>query len=181
MVMIKKIGIVTLATMALMLSGCGGDSDGSSDDLSSADTLSASTENLRNNGDTFAPKIVSFEVTGNSTPQNGKVVVSKSKKGGVFSYKVVLKDAVYANRVYTQLVDGTRSIIIDYDLSQGDKLDFKCRVDAVGAEGKGVDYTCEDISINNTAGDRDTFMQVLVCNSDEDKCSNAGVPILFTE
>jgi hypothetical protein len=176
--MIKKVGVATVATM-LIFAGCGSDSDSS--DSTSDYTVTLRGENLINNTDTFAPKIGYFEIVGNSKSENNKAVVSKSKNGGKFSYLVVLKNEIYLNRLYSALNDGSESIILEYDFSSMNKnIEFDCKLNSISKEGH-VNYTCNDISIENSTGSYDTNLTIVACNDTEDKCSVARIPILFKE
>ena len=173
--MITKIGLSTLA-MVLIFTGCGGDDDESN---SKSYTVVTTSELTQNHSDTFAPKIGSFKVVGNSAIQDGKAVVSKSKNGGKFSYSVTLKDSIYANRLYTSLNDASRSVIVEYEFSMGKTLNFDCKLNKIGENGTGVDYSCGEVSLDNTKGNADTHLTAYVCNDTEDKCSKSHVPILF--
>jgi len=177
----KKIRFVAITTIALMFAGCGSSDSKSSNALSEKDGSNAMASNIRNNKDTFAPKIKSFRMVGNTALKNGVVVVSKSKKGGKFSYKIVLEDTIHANTVRTRLTDASQEIIKSHDLSLGDTIEYDCTLDKVAESNEGVDYTCSDIVIDNTSGKSKTFLEVIVCNDTEDKCSAAGIEVLFTE
>ena len=176
--MITKIGLSTLV-MVLIFTGCGGDDDDNSN--SASYTVVTTSELTQNNPDKFSPKIASFKVIGNSEIQNGKAVVSKSKNGGKFSYRVTLKDSIYANRLYTALDDGSRSVIVEYEFSMSKTLDFDCKLNKIGKDGTGIDYTCGDVSLDNTKGKADTHLTAYVCDDTEEKCSKSHVPILFIE
>ena len=184
--MITKIGLSTLV-MALILTGCGEDSNEkiseaiSGNGNSSEYTVVTTSELTQNNPDTFAPKIASFKVVGNSAIQDGKAVVSKSKNGGKFSYSVTLKDSIYANRLYTALDDGSRSVIVEYEFGMSKTLDFDCKLNSIGEDGTGIDYSCGDISLDNTTGKADTHLTAYVCDDTEEKCSKSLIPILFVE
>ncbi len=174
----KKIVGSTLV-IAMLLVGCGSDGDGG---LSEDNRVILQSNNLFNDNDTFAPKISYMEVIGNRSPQNGQAVISKSSNGGEFSYQVVLKDEIYTNRVYSGLNDGTDGMVLEYEMTMGKVFDFNCQLNRIASdEQEGVDYTCNNVRMQNMEGNNSTYIVVTVCNDTEEKCSTAGIPVLFVE
>ena len=131
--------------------------------------------------DINAPRIQSFSVTGNSVPQNGKAVISKSKLNGKFSYDVTLKDTINADTITIGLKGGSKAIELDYSYGDAETMNFDCTFDKNNGLNKGINFTCNDISIQNTKGNANTLIVFIVCNTTTGMCSSARLPVLFTD
>ena len=151
-------------------------------------TLAATAANTNNHTDDFTAKIASFSVTGNAPAENDKVIISKSKLGGKFSYSVTIDDDIYAKQLQSGLFDGNRSIISDYSFGMDTILTYTCIFNQDNGTDQGIDYTCDNLNpplIHNTQGNADTSLAMLVCNDEvnatDAKCSIATVPVLFID
>ena len=149
-------------------------------------TVLKGSANVSNYPDTFAPKIASFSVTGNKASENGKAVIYKSRFNGSFSYTVKYEDGIYAQLLGVQLVGGNYSINTTKNLFPGSESKSNCKFDRVGPNGEGVQYTCNNIVIDNESGSLDTSFEAYICDNTDTssssvKCSVARVPVLFVD
>lgn len=131
--------------------------------------------------DIDAPRIQSFSTTGNSTPQNGKVIISKSKLNAKFAYSFTLKDEIHADTLTIGFKGGNKAIKLNYTYGDLKTLNFDCTLDSINEINQGINYTCNDINIQNTKGSTDTYIVLFVCNNTSGMCSSARLPVLFTE
>ena len=154
-------------------------------------TLTAITANTNNHTDAFTPKIASFSVTGNAPSENDKVIISKSKLGGKFSYSVTLDDVYSAKESYSALLteemkfEGTQGIKTNYEITTNKTLTYNCIFDKENGTNQGINYTCVGVHVINTQGNADTNFGIGVCdkevNATDAKCSIATVPVLFID
>ena len=146
-------------------------------------SLSAIDANTNNHTDNFAPKIAKFMVTGNAPAENDKVIISKSKLGGTFSYSITMENSILAKQLQSGLMDGDSSILSDYSYNRQETINFDCIFNEKTDEG--INYTCNSVSLQNKKGDSDTEMGMIVCddkvNATDAKCSIATVPVSFID
>lgn len=145
-------------------------------------TISLPYAEIRNYSpsDISAPRIQSFSITGNRIPQNDKVIISKSKLNAKFNFSFTLKDEIYADTLSLGFKGGSKAIGLNYIYGDLKTLNFDCTLDSINGINQGINYTCNDISIENTKGSTDTHIVLSVCNNTSHMCSSARIPVLFT-
>jgi hypothetical protein len=150
-------------------------------------TLATLNSNINNHHNSLTPQISSFSVTGNAPSENSKVVISKSKLNGKFKYNLVIGNALYAKLLLSGLTDGDKSIITtDSSFLINNTINYDCKFNNDNGSNLGIDYTCNNVNMNNTQGNADTELIIYVCDkedttSSELQCSSASIPVLFTE
>jgi hypothetical protein len=144
--------------------------------------VSASDDNIHNDENTNAPHIDSFVVTGNAPRDNdGKAQIYKSKMDGNFTLSGTISSSGYQPSVLVMLENGSHFIQRTFGGYADNEQIFNCQFKG---DDTTLNYSCENIDINDTDADSDTYIYFYACNdanlSDPDtKCNVAWVPALF--
>lgn len=150
--------------------------------------LSATPSQIVNRFKYSASRIKSFSIKGNKPIENNKVVISKSSFQGQFSIEVVSQnERSKSDASWLFLADGDYSLET-FPGKPGSLFFHKTSYSCIynHSNNGGVNFTCDDIEINNTKGDNDTEMQVAFCdkspvNFTDANCNFASLPVLFTD
>ena len=148
-------------------------------------TVAATADNIHNNSYEDAPKITSFELTGNKANENEKAQIYNTRLNGSFSMTVKLENEMFVRKIITQVDDGNMSLVHDTGSSFSDTYSYSCFFEGLNNNGN-VQYLCKEIQINNTEGTADTNLEVIACDdtnlsNPDTHCSWASIPVLFVD